>query len=275
MRSLFIVTALILLVSCGQSQTDQRAPATIPRLHCYAGIGFASSRATSNYVAFLKGQGYYIDDYSSLFESRRSYGHGSGTSLQVDYAVSDRVRLGAAISTIGRLLGGEAFAGGASYGFPGSYASSFETVLRAATIGYYAVGSYMFVRHKEERGLDVMAGFGLGLNSIRVEYGSQIEYYSYSTVKDIPANGGYDKQTLGTLVFLLADFWSSASLSIGFNLTYRYIPAQTLDAVSYNVGTYMDYTSSPPVMRTVVATLPAAEISFSNVLYGIMIGYHF
>ena len=273
-------TALMLLLACFTAPCVSQDGAAVqplqssPRFHAYAGLGLSSSRATSHFISILSGEGYYVRQSRDLFEDRRTIGQGTGTFLQADYSVVDRARLGVAIVTLGRIVGGDAYAGGDRH-VVGPGWTTVQTVLRASTIGYYAQGSYAFLQHAGERGLDLHGGIGFGYNEIHIEYGCQTEYVYDNEFRDMPTKMTDDETAYGALLFANLEFWSSASLSVCLNIAYRYIPMQSISAVTVDAGTYTDYTVDPPVQRLEVVRFPEARISVSNVLYGLMIGVHF
>jgi hypothetical protein len=274
MRIATLVWLICAAMPCA-SQTDPSAQEEKPpRFHLYAGLGLASSRATSNFIAILNGEGFEVRRTSDFFYSFHSIGQGSGIFLQGDYSVNERTRLGLAIATVGRPAGSAAYAGGERYASTQGW-TSVAAVMRASTIGYYAQGSYAVLKHRGSKGADLHAGFGIGVNDIHLEYGSQTGYIYYDEFREMQAKFTADRTVLGALVFANFEFWSSRWLSICLNIAYRYLPVQSFGAVDIDAGNYVDYSSTPPVTRNVATRFPAIEISFSSVLYGFMVGMHF
>ena len=274
MRTLICVL-LFGVASQGLAQTVQsRDKGEAARIHIYAGFGVSASRATSNLIAFLRGVGYYVSQSSDLFDSYRSYRQGTGMTAMVEYSVSERARIGISLSTLGALVGAEAYAGGYQYLNVPSF-TNVNTVIRTATFGYYVQGSYLIIGRPGERGVHLFGGIGLGNNHIRAEYGSQTGWASSDELRDIPTYLQIEKTAFGTAIFGNLEFWTSRTVSAGFFAVYRYIPEQTLGAMTVEAGTYTDYGTNPPTVRHATVQLPEARISFSNVLYGIVFGVHF
>lgn len=270
-----IIVLLLGIVCTALSQTPQTKGETeSARIHVYAGFGASSSRATSNLIAFLRGQGYYVGESSGLFDSYRDYRQGTGMTAFAEYSVSDRIRIGVSLSTLGTIVGADAYAGGNRYVNVPSF-TSVNAVIRAATFGYYLQGSYRIIGKPGERGMKLFAGAGLGHNHIRAEFGSQTGYLYADELRNISTYIIIEKTAFGAEIFANLEIWTSGTVSAGFFTMYRYIPAQTLGAVTLDAGTYTDYATNPPTVRRATVQLPESRISFSNVLYGLVFGVHF
>ena len=150
-----------------------------------------------------------------------------------------------------------------------------SVMIRASTIGYYFTASYRLLALRGTWGTDILVGAGLGRNDIRARYdGSDAILYSNS-YGDGTAILQQDRRDFGMLAFIAAEMWYDDHWTVSLDIAYRYIPIQSLDAVEYVADVVKDHSTSPPTVRTLVARLPAMRISFSNVLYGMSIGFHF
>ena len=275
-RLLILLTLLCATLGGAAELQAQQGDSLSRRFHVYAGLGFSSSRGTSNSIAYMQGINFTVDNYSGdWLSSSKSYRQGSGTSLFVEYSVSPKVSIGVAASTLGKFIGSQPFVYGSRYEMPYYYSGRVALRIDHATAGYYLVGSYLFLQHQGLYGIDVRCGLGFGMNSCEIHYGSAAGYYYESGGEyALPVQQTFKSQPAGGLLYINLDFWSGASLSACFNVSYRYIPVQSIDPVKLESGPYTDYSTTPPQVKRIVLALPGQEISLCNFLYGLMIGVH-
>lgn len=245
------------------------------KIHLSLSVGLGASRGTSDYKSFCESQGYHFEETAGLFSE--SYGRtssGSGMSLQGEYSITDRFSAGVSMITLGNIIGsvpelktGELFLIFYDYYRP-------LPILRIThrTTGYYLFGGYTLLQEGEiAKNVIVKCGVGAGLNTIDMQYQATTYDAPNDQAPAIPAT----KNCFGALLFATIEQWISSNFSIGLTGSYTLLPRQRIDEITFDLGTYTDYSTSQPLIKRNILVLPKHEINFSYAKIGITTGFHF
>jgi hypothetical protein len=265
-----VAAALLCLSLVALPAHAQRDTAAVPRLSVLAGIGMGSSRGTATYLSYFEDNGYWVNDYSSLFEgSSKAVTGGSGVLLAAEYLGWPRAAVGVAYASLGVLLGAEPRVLGSRYLSGGHYVTLLET---HRSSGYYLYGAwYLTPVVQRSRRTVLRTALGVGMSRIRTSIvAGGNAYYYYEDDGPDPLPGGANemlvsRDAFSVLGLFTAEWPLSDALWLGLDVEYRYTPDLRFDATTLHVS------SSFGTPAEIDVTLPAHTINFSSVKFGLFL----
>jgi hypothetical protein len=242
------------------------------RIHLSLSVGLASSRGTSDYKSYCQGLGYHFEETVGLFsESFGRTSSGSGMSLQGEYSVTDRFSAGVLMTTLGNVIGSVPELRTSDFYYFDYYQPLTTLRITHRTTGYYLIGVYTLLQQGDvARNVIVKCGGGAGVNHIDMQYQAAT---NNSTVDQGPGVS-ISKNCFGGHLFATIEQWINSGFSIGLTGSYTIMPRQGIHEITFDLGQYVDYSTSPPQTKSNIQVLPKHEINFSYAKISITTGIH-